>query len=291
MYRVQKLALSLAFPFFALAAHASESGVAPIAERLGGVHGLISNSMVTSWVVAAVVIIAVRLAIRKPKLVPSRGQAIVESWVEGVLELTTPIVGNKVAKHTLPLLIALFTYILAQNWSSLFPGVGTVFVGNGSGGWMEFVRPGNADLNTTLALAAVSMVCWFYFIMKYAGPSVVFKDIFGNKAEKSEIPAAIYYPLFLVFFAVGLIEIVSIIFRPVSLSFRLFGNVFGGENLLHAMSGIQRWGLPIPFYFLELLIGFVQALVFTLLVSVYIGLICNHEDDHAEHGHGHAAAH
>jgi len=86
---------------------------------------------------------------------------------------------------------------------------------------------------------------------------------------------------------VGIIEIVSIVFRPVSLSFRLFGNVFGGENLMHSMSAISKWGLPIPFYFLEMLIGFVQALVFTLLVSVYIGLICNHGDDHAEEGHGH----
>jgi F-type H+-transporting ATPase subunit a len=80
---------------------------------------------------------------------------------------------------------------------------------------------------------------------------------------------------------------VSIIFRPISLSFRLFGNVYGGENLLHAMSAMSRWGLPIPFYFLELLIGFVQALVFTLLVSVYIGLICNHGDDHSD-THDHA---
>ena len=82
---------------------------------------------------------------------------------------------------------------------------------------------------------------------------------------------------------IGIIELVSIAFRPVSLSFRLFGNVFGGENLLHAMSAISKWGLPIPFYFLEFIIGFVQALVFTLLVSVYIGLICNHGgDDHKD---------
>ena len=113
----------------------------------------------------------------------------------------------------------------------------------------------------------------------------MFKDIFGNKADKKETPAVIYYPLFLIFFGAGLIEIISIAFRPVSLSFRLFGNIYGGENLMHAMSGMQKWGLPAPFYFLELLIGFVQAFVFTLLVSVYIGLICNHGDDHAEHGH------
>jgi len=111
------------------------------------------------------------------------------------------------------------------------------------------------------------------------------KDIFGNKADKKEVPAVIYYPLFIIFFLVGIIEVISIAFRPISLSLRLFGNVFGGESLMHAMSGMQKWGLPAPFYFLELLIGFVQAFVFTLLVSVYIGLICNHGDDHHEHRH------
>jgi F-type H+-transporting ATPase subunit a len=240
--------------------------------------------MVTSWVVALVLIVIVRLAIGKPKLVPGRGQAIVENLVQGVLDLTSPIVGSKVVKQTFPLLVAFFTYILIQNWSGLFPGVGTVYYKG-----HEFVRPGNADLNGTLALAFVSFIAWFYFILRYAGASFVLRDLFGNKAEKSEVPAFIYYPLFLIFFAVGLIEVISIFVRPISLSLRLFGNVFGGENLLHAMSAITRWGLPVPFYFLELLIGFVQALVFTLLVSVYIGLICNHGDDHAEHAHGPSA--
>ncbi len=249
----------------------------------------VTNSMITSWVVAAVIIILVRLAIRRPKLVPTRGQAFVETLVEGVLDLITPIVGKRVAAHTFPLLAALFTFILLQNWSGLFPGVGTVFMfDHKTREWMEFVRPGNADLNGTLALSTAATLGWLYFILRYAGFRAVVKDIFGNKANRSEIPAVIYFPLFLLFFAVGLIEIVSIMFRPVSLSFRLFGNVFGGENLLHAMSGIQKWGLPIPFYFLELLIGFVQALVFTLLVSVYIGLICNHGDD--DHGHADEAA-
>jgi F-type H+-transporting ATPase subunit a len=290
MLRVYQLVGFLAALVCGPSLFAAEAGVEPKAGKLFSEQNLITNSMVTSWVVAIVVIILVRLAIRKPKLVPTRGQAVVESIVEGVLDLTAPIVGNRVAKHTLPLLIGLFTYILAQNWSGLFPGVGTVYMSDHHGGWMEFVRPGNADLNSTIALAVVSMICWFYFIMRYAGLRLVIKDLFGNKADRNEVPAIIYFPLFAVFFAVGIIEVVSIIFRPISLSFRLFGNVFGGENLLHAMSAITRWGLPIPFYFLELLIGFVQALVFVLLVSVYIGLICNHGDEHPEApggGHDH----
>lgn len=264
-------------------------GLSAAAERLSP-HGSlpVTNSMVTSWVVAILLIVAIRLAIKRPKLIPSRGQAIVENLVQGILDLTSPIVGAKVAKPTFPLLIGIFTFILIQNWSGLFPGVGTIYIQGGEGeGWKELIRPGNADMNATLALAIVAFAGWFYFILRYAGPAFVLKDIFGNKADKSETPGIIYYPLFLIFFGAGLIEIISIAFRPVSLSFRLFGNVFGGENLMHAMSGLQKWGLPLPFYFLELLIGFVQAFVFTLLVSVYIGLICNHGDDHdADHGHG-----
>lgn len=280
--------LATASSVFAAEAH----GVASAAEPLFHVAGLpITNSIVTSWVVAIVLIIAIRIAVGRPKLVPSRGQAVVESLVQGVLDLTAPIVGSKVAKPTFPLLVGLFIFILIQNWSGLFPGVGTVLMrDHETGGWMEFVRPGNADMNSTIALSVVAFVGWLYFIIRYAGPKVILFDIFGNKADKNEIPAVIYYPLFLLFFAVGLIEIVSILFRPISLSFRLYGNVFGGENLMHAMSTMQQWGLPIPFYFLEVLIGFVQALVFTLLVSVYIGLICNHGDDHAEGAHGEKSA-
>ena len=126
MLRVKKLALFLFSLTSGLTAFAGEShGVAASAETLFHVGPLpVTNSMVTSWVVAAVLIIVIRLAIRKPKLVPSRSQALVETLVEGILDLTSPIVGKKVAKHTFPLLVALFTFILIQNWSGLFPGVG-----------------------------------------------------------------------------------------------------------------------------------------------------------------------
>lgn len=290
----KKITALLALLATASSAFAAEGhGVSSSAEALFHFAGLpITNSIITSWVVAVALIIVIRLAVGRPQLVPSRGQAVVESLVQGVLDLITPITGSRVAKHTFPLLVGLFIFILIQNWSGLFPGVGTVFLlDHDTGGWKEFVRPGNADMNATIALSVVAFAAWLYFIIRYAGPKVILYDLFGNKAEKSEIPVLIYYFLFIIFFAVGLIEVISIIFRPVSLSFRLYGNVFGGENLMHAMSSMQQWLLPIPFYFLELLIGFVQALVFTLLVSVYIGLICNHGDDHAEGGaHGEKSA-
>src|SRR5580658_349168 len=289
MSRVTKFAI--VFASLTKGVPAFAAGVETSAHALFRIGPLpVTNSMVTSWFVALVLVIAVRLAVGRPKLVPGRGQAMVESLVQGIYDLTAPIVGPKVAVPTFPLLICLFTFILIQNWSGLFPGVGTIYMlDHKSGEWMELIRPAHADLNGTGALAIVAIVGWFYFIMRYAGPSLVLKDIFGNKADKNEVPAIIYYPLFLVFFLIGIIELVSIMFRPISLSLRLFGNVFGGESLMHAMSGMQKWGLPAPFYLLELLIGFVQAFVFTLLVSVYIGLICNHGDepheDHKEAAH------
>ena len=194
------------------------------------------------------------------------------------------------------LLIFLFFFILVNNISGLLPGVGTIGFGHNHQGHFNvteaWIRPGNADLNMTLALAAVANLTWLYLILRYAGIKAIILDWFGNKADKKELNVGLFYFLGVIFIAVGFIEVISIIFRPVSLTFRLFGNVFGGESLLHGMfhlgeklnfpewlSNLSMGIVPIPFYMLEVLIGVVQALVFMLLVAVYIGLICNHGDE------------
>jgi F-type H+-transporting ATPase subunit a len=277
--------LGASIPALAAAETGAHEGIATAAETLFHIGPLpVTNSMVTSWVIALALIALIRLAIRRPKLVPTRAQAMVESVVQGILDLISPITGKHVAKHAFPLLIALFCFILIQNWSGLLPGVGSIYISDASahGGWKELIRPGNADMNSTIALAIVSMAAWAWFVLRYAGLRYFVSHTFGNKADRREIPLPFYLFLTVVFVGVGVVELISMVFRPVSLSFRLFGNVFGGENLMHSMFGIFKWGLPIPFYFLEILIGVVQALVFTLLVAVYIGLVCNHgEDEHA----------
>jgi F-type H+-transporting ATPase subunit a len=270
----------------AASAHAS-GGVDPSASILFEVFGLpVTNSIATGWVISLFILLGLRLMVRKPQIVPSRGQAIVESALSGLRGLFEPIVGKKAFPAAFPILVCLFLFILLQNWSGLIPGVGSIGLGhvNDHGAFevvKPFIRPANADWNGTIALAAVAMIAWAYLVLRYAGPKHLFHDLFGNKADKNEIAAYIYYPLSFVFFLVGFIEIVSICIRPFTLSVRLFGNIFGGENLLHAT------GFVFPFYFLETLVGFVQALVFTLLLSVYIGLICNQGDDHAEHDAAH----
>lgn len=271
----------------AVAMFASEGqGVAPAAAKLYdfGNGWAITNSMATGWSVSAVLIALILFAVRKPQVLPTKSQAVFESLLEGLRDLFEPIVGKKAFPATFPLLVTFFIFVLIQNWMGLLPGVGTVGWGHYVNGDFHisspWIRPFTADFNSTIALAVVSFGAYLIIIFKYAGPKLILWDLFGNKADKKETPGWLYPFLTLVFLLVGCIEVFSIVIRPFTLSVRLFGNVFGGENLLHGT------GFIFIFYFMELLVGLIQATVFTLLTSVYIGLLCNHGDDHEE---GHAA--
>ncbi len=244
----------------------------------------ITNAMVTGWVISLALILLVRWMVKKPTLIPGTGQAVIETLVGGMRDLLTPIVGKAAMVGVFPFLLALFSFIMIHNWSGLLPGVGSFGYYNEEGSLRYWVRPANADLNMTLGLAVVAMIAWFYYCIRYAGVGMFAYELFGNKADRSETPFVIYLLLIPIFFSVGIIEMVSIAFRPLSLSFRLYGNVFGGENLLARVSDLFAYILPVPFYFFELMVGVVQAFIFTLLVAIYIGLVCNHGDDEA-HAH------
>jgi len=287
------LSLLAAAPAYcaAEAAHAAEKaaeheGVAPAAAKLVdlGNGWVITNSMATGWAVSALLVALVIFAVRRPRLLPTKSQAVFESLLETLRDLFEPIVGKKAFPAAFPLLVTLFVFILFHNWMGLIPGVGTVGWGHETDGKFHlsapWIRPFNSDFNGTIALALISFGGWLILIFKYAGPKVILWDLFGNKADKKETPGWLYPGLSLVFIVVGLIEVFSIAIRPFTLSVRLFGNVFGGENLLHGT------GFLFIFYFMEMLVGLIQAVVFTLLSSVYIGLICNHGDDH-DHAEGH----
>jgi F-type H+-transporting ATPase subunit a len=241
----------------------------------------LTNSIVTTWAISLLLIIGVRLWVGKPKEIPGKGQAVIESLIEGLRGLLEPIVGKKAFPITFPLLIGLFLYIMVHNWSGLFPGVGVFGFYNEYGELKYWMRPANADLNSTFGMALVAMGAWLFISLKVAGPRFFIWELFGNKADKKETPKAIYLMLIPIFIGVGLIEMVSIAFRPVSLSFRLYGNVFGGENLLASMTNIAPYVVPTVFYLYEVLVGVVQALIFTLLVGIYVGLMTNHDEDHA----------
>ncbi len=291
MRRVLKFTFFLASLAVSTVAFAAEErGVAPSAARFDvGGGWTVTSSMITGWCVSALLVALALRLIGKPTIVPSKGQAVVESLMEGLRDIFEPIIGKRAFPAIFPLLITFFLFILFHNWMGLIPGVGTIGWGHDVDGEFHLtrplIRPFNSDFNGTIALALISFGAWAIIVLKYAGPALIIKDLFGNKAEKSETPAWLYPILSLVFIIVGLIEVFSIAIRPFTLSVRLFGNVFGGENLLHGT------GFIFIFYFMELLVGVIQALVFTLLTSVYIGLLVNHGDEHAhDDKHGSAGA-
>ena len=193
--------------------------------------------MVTCWVVCLGIVGIIRLTVGAPSLVPDKGQMLVESVIDAVRNVSGPIVFKKLAGPTFWLMSDLFLFILVHNWSGLFPGVGSI-------GWCKdthvhviepWIRPGNADLNMTLALALVSMGAWLYYILRYAGPSVIAKDLFGNKADKKETPKPIYLLLFIVFGGVGLIEILSDLLSTNFIIFSPLRQSFSGEKVYYTV--------------------------------------------------------
>jgi F-type H+-transporting ATPase subunit a len=293
MSRAFKTALFLAFVATGLPAFAAEQveqvGVSPKASVLFDLgHGIhVTNSMVTGWAISLFLIILIMVLVGKATILPNRGQAVVESLIETLREVLEPIVGKKAFPASFPILICLFIFILIHNWMGLIPGVGTIGWGHDVDGKFEVVRPlirpFSSDFNGTIALALVSFGAWAIIVLKFAGPKLIIKDLFGNKADRADTPAVLYFSLSLIFILVGCIEVFSIAIRPFTLSVRLFGNVFGGENLLHGTHFL------FVFYFMEALVGLIQAFVFTLLSAVYIGLLCNHGDE--GHEEAHAAPH
>jgi len=278
----------IALPTLLLATATSALATQEAAPSLEKYVGLpISNAILTSVIVTVLATLGIRWMVGRPKLVPTRGQSVFESLIITLRDMLEPIIGKKAMPGAFPVLLCLFIFILVHNWSGLFPFVGTAGWGFTDPETGKFViqypllRPHTSEANGTIALALFSFGAWFVLIFKYAGPKMIWHDLFGNKAGKGDLNPALYYFLSVVFFLVGIIELVSIGMRPVTLSARLFGNVFGGENLLHAT------GFIFVFYFLEIIVGLVQAFVFTLLSAVYIGLICNHGDEHPGETPGH----
>jgi F-type H+-transporting ATPase subunit a len=247
----------------------------------------ITNSMVVTWVVALGLIVFAQVATRKMKEVPDGAQNFWEWMVESLHDFLDGIIGHELVRKTFWFFATVFIFILFSNWAGLIPGFGTIGWGQDTPHGFEVLHPllrgANADLNATLAMALVFFACWIIWALQANGPIGFLLHLF---APKGETTGALKALMIVVFFAVGCLEVFSILFRPVSLSFRLYGNIFAGENMLEAMSTLIPgfgWLLPIPFYFMELLVGFVQALVFMLLTAVFTMLICQHEEGPAHH--------
>jgi F-type H+-transporting ATPase subunit a len=243
----------------------------------------VTNSMLVTWMVALGLIIFARLAMRRVQAVPSGAQNFWEWMVESLYDFVEGIIGRDLVKKTFWFFATIFIFILFTNWFGLIPGVGTIGWGvQGEHGFQitkPLLRGGNADLNMTLALAMTFFFFWTVWAFQANGAKGFFLHLFGPKGESTGLLKLL---LAVIFFLVGFLEVFSILFRPVSLSFRLYGNIFAGENILEAMLKLVpalNWLLPVPFYFMELLVGLVQALVFMLLTAVFTMLICLHNED------------
>ena len=243
----------------------------------------ITNSMLVSWMVAVLLIVGAQAATRDMKFVPRGMQNFVEWLVEGLNTFLSGIIGPHLAERTFWFFATIFIFILSANWFGLIPGVGSIGWGTQTSHGFVIAQPlfrgANADVNLTFAMALVFFACWIFWALREIGPTGFLKELFAPKGESEGILKLL---MIVVFFAAGCLEIVSILFRPISLGFRLYGNIFAGENLLETMAKLLPgfgWLVPIPFYFLELLMGLVQALVFMLLTAVFTMLICQHETE------------
>jgi len=279
--------------------HEKHHGLSADAPKLWGTS-FINNSMIATWIVALLMIFFAQRATEKIRSntnaaneVPEGAQNFWEFLIEGLHNFLSEIMGRVLAKKTFWFFCTIFIFILATNWFGLLPGVGTIGWGtpNADGSLTHLTTPlfrgGNADLNMTSAMAVTFFVWWIIWALAANGPIGFFKHIFAPKGKDT---GAMKVAMIVIFGIVGVLEVISIVFRPVALSFRLYGNIFAGETMLESMQQVVpalAWLIPVPFYFMELLVGLVQALVFMLLTSVFTLLICEHEEGHEEHGEDH----
>jgi len=272
------------------------AGSGAVAVAATGEHGLsqkaveiarpfgfpITNSMVVTWFVAVLLVVFAQVATRTMQQVPRGAQNFLEWIVDGLYTFLEGILGRRLVDRTFWFFASIFIFILASNWIGLVPGVGSIGWGHYTADGFQLEQPllrgANADVNMTLAMALVFFASWIVWGLQEVGPIGFFKELFAPKGESA---GALRVLLVVVFFAAGCLEVVSILFRPVSLSFRLYGNIFAGETMLETMARMPKigWLVQVPFYFLELLVGVVQALVFMLLTAVFTLLLCQHHPE------------
>src|SRR5436190_19048777 len=212
------------------APHHEEHGLSQYAVKIARPFGLpVTNSMVVTWVVAAGLIIFAQIATRRMQRIPAGAQNVFEWLVEGLSNFLEGIIGPHLVQRTFWFFASVFIFILAANWAGLIPGIGTVGwkvqFADGHSEWRPLLRGANADLNLTLAMALVFFACWIVWAIQEVGVVGFGKELFGPKGENTGFLKVL---MIIVFFAAGCLELILILFRPVSLSLRLYGNIFGG---------------------------------------------------------------
>lgn len=282
------------------------------AEKIGNLFGLpVTNSILMTWLAMMILILFSLAAARKVKIVPSALQSVAEVIIEGLYNLFQSVVGEHYIRTFFPLLATIFLFIVVANWGGLLPGVGTIGIRQDErieaegaqkgdvaiekkeentqnvekvdnvnmvniekqndqkkevqGKFIPLFRGATADLNTTLAIAIIAVVAIQYYGVRSLGLSY-FKKFFNFSNP--------------IMFGVGLLDIVSEISRIISFAFRLFGNIFAGEVLLTVIAFLMPLFAPLPFIGLELFVGFIQALVFSMLTAVFLNMATVAHENH-----------
>ncbi len=251
-----------------------------------------TNALLTSWLAVAVIIILSLVLRSRLKEVPGKTQNIFEILVDGALDLCDQVTNNRALSiKVFPIAISVFFFVLINNWLGLLPigGLGILERGPEGLSFVPFLRGGTADVNTTIALAVMAVIGANIFGIFSIGIWKTFNKYVNLKALGSIFTKIRHEPTVIIVapitFFVGLIEIIGEFAKVASLSFRLFGNVFAGEVLLASMAALVAYIVPIPFLFLEILVGVIQALIFSMLLVVYFTISAtDHDSDHnAEH--------
>jgi F-type H+-transporting ATPase subunit a len=240
------------------------------------------------------IILIISLVLRlKLSTIPNKLQNIFEIMIDGALDLCDQVTNNRaLSLQIFPIAISVFFFILLNNWLGLLPLGGFGILEKSSEGlsFVPFLRGGTADVNTTIALAIMAVVGANLFGIFSIGIWKTFNKYVNLKALgeiftkiRKEPTVIIVAPIT---FFVGIIEIIGEFAKIASLSFRLFGNVFAGEVLLASMAALVAYVIPIPFLFLEILVGIIQALIFSMLLVVYFTIGAT---DHEEHEHEYEA--
>ena len=233
--------------------------------HLGGIA--VTNTMINAWLAIVIFLILGIWITRTVRLRPGRFQLTLESGIEALWGYFDQVTGSRVkTQRFFPLVGSVFFFILLSNWLGLLPGTGSLTFGHAM-----VLRPANTDLNLTLAMALVSVIGSHVMafgaigVFTHLGKFVQIKNVFTSFLKG---PMAVFQAL--IEFAVGLLEMVSEASKVLSLSLRLFGNIFAGEVLISVISALVAAVVPTPFMLLEILVGLIQAAVFAMLTLVYL---------------------
>ena len=256
----------------------------------------VTNTLLTGWIVVVLLTLLCIVISRSIKEVPRGIQNLAEAGLEGMLDFMDQVTHDRArSRKFLPIVGALFPFILVSNWMGLLPGVGTIGIWHVTAAGKElipFFRPATSDPNMTFAMSIATVVISHVLGMfalgffKYWNKFIQLGPLWKAVAKFGRQPAGEYViGIFtaVIGVAVGLIELMSEAAKMVSLALRLFGNIFAGEVLIHVLSSLVPFVIPTPFMLLEVIVGVVQALVFSMLTLVYLTLATDapHGDEHA----------